>query len=356
MGMKPNLLKRTFADVYGSGYSPTNFTGPIYTSRITPSTSDVYVHDSVFSYCSSTSNGGALYCDSNVLRLLIEQSSFISCRSSSSYGGTIYFSNSGSGEYVLSRICGFNCSSSSNGCYGQFLYVTSKYRSHINESSIAHSIKETSITYSILRLWYGSILCPSLNLSSNVCYSDVLHYYPTTSDTFISYSSIVNNTADGGSGCINLNNGGYTYIINTCNILNNKQTSSSSGTIHANNNLLIKDSCILGNNKENANTVFYASSSAIITISNCTFDNNRYYGNVITSKTVVSSFINALSHISTQRCDSYFDSYGTLTVKPNAPTECPRCLISCNNKHLMIDLIRSFEFTFLLSMIPLDSA
>ena len=69
---KPNLLKSTFADVYGEGYTPTNYTGPEYTETVTPTETDVYVHDSVFLYCSSGSDGGALYCSGSVLRLLVE--------------------------------------------------------------------------------------------------------------------------------------------------------------------------------------------------------------------------------------------------------------------------------------------
>jgi hypothetical protein len=132
-----------------------------------------------------------------------------------------------------------------------------------------------------------------------------------------------------GYSCIWFEKSDASYFIDTCNILNNKQTSSSYGTIYISANLHIKDSCILGNNE--GYTVFYeATSSKQITISNCTIDNGRSYGSVTITKTVQSSFINALSHIATQSCDSYFDSYGTLSVKPNAPSKSLRVYLSCN--------------------------
>ena len=56
----------------------------------------------------------------------------------------------------------------------------------------------------------------------------------------------------------------------------------------------------------------------------------RYFGSVTVNQSIERTFINALSHIQTQMCDSYFDSYGTLTVKTIVPSRSVRCLISCN--------------------------
>jgi hypothetical protein len=199
-----------------------------------------------------------------------------------------------------------------------------------------------------LRLHYGTILCSSANLTNNECYRHPAFYcYPTASsasDTCcVSYSTIVNNIANGGYGCIWLNNGASTHFFDTCNVLNNKQTdaSNSIGTIRVNANLLIKNSCILGNNEYNK--VFSETySSGKITLSNCTIDddifsNGRYTGSLTISKSIGKSFINALSHISTRNCDSYFDSFGTLSAKPNVPSKNPLCLKSCICKHPIID-------------------
>jgi hypothetical protein len=363
--MKLNLLKKTFAGVYGQSYSPTNYTGPQYTQTLSPNANDVYVHDCVFSYCSSSSNGGALFCSSSVYRLLIEQTTFISCSTSGSYGGGIYFLSTTYGECVLSRICGFNCSAKST---SHFAYVEIKNnvnnKNHFNDSTITHTSVQTG-NYP-MRINCGSILCPSINITNNLCEAfPALYSNPTggvSSETsHISCSSIVNNTANGDWGCMALSGSTTSQRIDTCNIINNNQMTLSSLQIivHASSNLLIKDSCLLGNNK--GMKVFYTTSTGKITLSHCTNDNSAYTGSVIFSAMSEETFIHALSHIVTQKCDSNFDSYGTLTVKPIVPSPsthnlCSRYLISCNFKNPIIDPLRIMEFIFLLVFLPLDPA
>jgi predicted outer membrane repeat protein len=372
MESKLFFLKRAFADVYGPGYTNIEqYSDPKYTSRITPTSNNVYVHNCVFQDCSSSSSGGAIYCGSTVYKFLVEQTSFTSCKTSSGNGGAIYFYSTSYGECVLSKICGFDCSPTTSSS-GQFAYTYTKNdvtcKHHINDSSITRSINMNTNTYDTLYLEYGTILCPSVNLTNNVCYYYVaIRTFPTkgsgspASETcFISYSSIVNNTNNGGYGCIVLDRVGSSQSINTCNIINNKQTSSSYGTIYVYANVFIKDSCILGNN-ENYKVFSEDYSSCKITLSNCTIDDDiftrgRYYGSVTVIKPITKSFINALSHIATQRCDSYFDSYGTLSVKPNTPSKTLRCLISCNNICPMNDLLRYIQFIFLLTFLPSDPA
>jgi hypothetical protein len=250
-----------------------------------------------------------------------------------------------------------------------YIYIKNDvtYKNHVNDSSFSHTLNVKTDSYQVFRLYYGNILFPSVNLTNNVCYSfTVIHCYPTTGtgspvsiSCCISYSSIVNNTASGGYSCFEISNSDSSQCIDTCNILNNKQTSSSCGIFFVSPNLLIKDSCILGNDEKNK--VFYATSSNKITISNCTIDddiftNGRYSGTVTVIKTITKSFINALSHISTQHCDSYFDSYGTLTVKPNVPSKISRCLISYDCKCQINDLLMFIQFTFLLTFLPSDNA
>jgi hypothetical protein len=367
METKLKFQKSSFADVYGTSYSPTNYTGNKYTQTVTPTANDVYIYDCVFSFCSSSSNGGALSCGSSVYRLLIEQSSFISCRISSGYGGAIYFDSRTYGECVLNRVCGFNCSSTSSG-YTQgaysniFVKDNIANKNHVNDSSITHCMPECTNSHVTLIIHYGKVLSPSVNLTNNVCYCYSAVYYcgVTGTDTcYVSYNSIVNNTANSYN-CIWFHNSGSSNCMDSCNILNNKQDLSTYGIILTYGDLIIKDSCILGNDEKN-NVFFECTSSKKITISNCTIDGNifasgRYSGSVTIIKTNEKPFINALSHIVTQRCDSYFDSYGTLTLKPNIPSKSPRCIISCNCNHLTIDPVRSVHFIFLLTFLPSNSA
>jgi hypothetical protein len=370
MEMKFDFLKRTFADVYGNSYNPTNFTGPVYTQTLNTNDNNVYVHDCVFSYCSSSSNGGALICGSNVYRLLVEQTAFISCSTLSGAGGGIYFSNSASGECVLSRICGYNCSSTGSGPFA-YIYLKNDVnnKNYVNDSSFTRSLKKSGSPARALYIFNGNILCQSVNISNNECdsYSGI-YCRPTASsvsDTCcISHSSIVNNTANGRHGCIILGDSGTSMTIDTCNILNNIQTDYSSNEIsfYVHTYLLIKDSCVLGNNQ--GKRVFHVTTSGKVTLSNCTIDDDifsktRYSGSVTITKMIERTFINALLHISTQKCDSYFDSYGTLTAKPNVPTQrtkhpCFGYFMSYVCKKPTIDPLMIMKCIFLLTMLPSD--
>jgi hypothetical protein len=359
--------KTTFDDFYGPGNTNIKeYTGTKYTGRIATTDQNVYVHDCFFQSCSSSSDGGALNCGSTIYKLLVDQASFISCRTSSTKGGAILFESTTNGQCILSRVCGFDCSSTHTGSnsWGQFVYMTVKndvtFKNYVNDSSFTHSSNTIIDSYEALRPQYGSVLWPSVNITNNVCYYFTAFLcHPTTgtgspvSETFcISFSSFVNNTADNNNVMYHTNSAS-SHRIDTCNIIGNKQTGSS-GIIYSSANLHIKDSCIIGNE----NRVFYASSKTI-TISNCTIDDDiftsgRCYGSVTVNKTISKSFINALSHIATQRCDSYFDSYGTLTVEPKVPSRTIRCLISFNCKYQTNDLIRYMQLIFLLTFLPSD--
>jgi hypothetical protein len=358
MEMDPNLLKGSFEDVYGTGLNPTNYIRNEYSgTQLTPNTNNVYVYDCFFHDFSSSSNGASINCGSSVYKLLIEHSSFISCRISSGSGGGVYFDCSGNYECVMSKICAFGCSC---GSYGQFafisLYNSANYKNHFNDSTITHSLKDGKSQQDSIFLRSDTILFPSNNFTNNECYYTsafcCASYRSSTSETcIISYCSVVNNTANGGYNCIRLYFSSSTHLIDTCNIINNKQTTTTYGTIYAYANILIKDSCILGNDE--GKTLFYVDySSCKITVSNCTVDNNRYSGSVIFTKTAEHSFIHALSHIVTRICDSYFDSYGTLTMKPNIPSRSSRCLMSCNYKRPMIDGLMIIQLLFILILFP----
>ena len=86
--------------------------------------------------------------------------------------------------------------------------------------------------------------------------------------------------------------------------------------IYANAKVTIMDSCIIGNNNGLRN-FFVASGS--LTISNCTHDTKT---NLI-DKTIENTFINALSHIATHKCDSYLDVYWVSPLYFKAPSEIP---------------------------------
>jgi hypothetical protein len=307
------------------------------TYETTQKLSDAYVHvlDCLFRSCISTSGGGALLCTS-VQYLLIESTSFFSCKTSSSQGGAIYFSNTNSGQCVLYKVCGYDCCTTSTGSsYGQFVFIQVKdatsSKNNVNYSSTARCVTENSDSYYMLRISYGKICCPSVNISMNKCkfYSGIYCQPLGDSSSFtcsLTYSTFADNIAIGYS-CILPWWGGRNIEIKSCNVLRNTQgTLNSGGTIHTHDNVMITDSCIL----ENKATYIFnqASSSYTITISNCTVDSTSKYGRVTIQNTITKSFIHGLDHMSTLNCHSGYDAAGTLTPVAQAPSP-PKKPIHC---------------------------
>ena len=189
---------------------------------------------------------------------------FTSCKTTNTRGGGIYFSNTNNGECVIFHTCCFDCSSkrtdTSSSTLGQYAYIVTKnndasFKNEVNESTITGIKKESAYPRYALRLDYSNIICSSVNITNNECY-----YYPALYccpavktdiiTCFIIYTSIVNNSAKGGCGCIWLGSTGSTQIISTSNIINNKQDDSSTqAIIFTYGNLCINESCIIGNNE-----------------------------------------------------------------------------------------------------------
>jgi hypothetical protein len=317
------MYSRTTWDDYFTG-SPTLIQKNDYTSRQTPSGTNIYVLNCLFRSITSSSSGGALSC-SSVTYFLVESTSFFSCKASS-YGGAIHFTNTNSGQCVLHEVCGNDCCSSSSG--GHFIWTdvnnAASSKNYINYSSFAHCVNENSNSWYTLCLCSGKIFCPSINISMNKCYSRSGIYSQPYNDrnyviSSLTYSTFADNNAIQ-STCIRFCSGGAKFEIKFCNILRNTQGSlSSEGTILSDGVLTIEDSCIL----ENTATYIFSqdSSSYTITLSNCTVDSTSNNGYLTTKNTVTKSFILALNHMSTQNCHAKYDVVGVLT--PNAQTPSP---------------------------------
>jgi hypothetical protein len=313
------LAKFSWNDHF-SGSPETKLSSAQYNSRQNPSGLSVYVSNCLFYQFTSGSNGGALYCAS-ATSFLIELSSFISCKTSSQYGGAIYFDNSGA-QSVLYGVCGNDCCSTyTSGPYEQFAHTRVKNdassKNNINYSSIVRCVSESTGSSHIIRLFNGKICCPSVNISMNklqyysgiTCYAFVDTSFATC---LISYSSISDNNAfDHLTFYFNTN---AKYEMKCCNILRNTHPHRSYGIVSTWGPLMIEDSCILENN---ASYIFYVGSSSYsITLSNCTVDKTTNNQNLITKNTVTKSYILALNHMSTRNCHSEYDSAGYLTAIP----------------------------------------
>jgi hypothetical protein len=358
------LNTRTAWEDFFSVTNPTKFNSITYTSRQTPSGTSVYVSNCLFnSITYKSGNGGALY-STSVTYLLIESSSFFSCRASGS-GGAIYFTNSG-GQCVLHEVCGFDCCSTSTS-YGQFAYITVKNdvssKNYINYSSFTRCVNEIG-GYRVLDLYYGKIYCPSVNSSMNKCSgrSGIIcqPFCDSNSVTgLLSYCSFTDNNNTVYS-CVVLWTSGAKLEIKNCNIIRNIQGNLGiEGTISTNGNLKIEGSCILENI---ATYIFYqGSSSYTVTISNCTVDKFSSNRNIITQNTVTKSFILALNHMSTRNCNSNYDFIGTLTPIIIQSSACSNKQIPCSCAKFFyqprpietFSLISLFIFTFIP---PFDSS
>jgi hypothetical protein len=323
------------------------------TTRQTPSNQCVHVLNCLFQSITASSKGGAL-CSTSVTYLLVESSSFFSCKSSNQ-GGAIY-SNSNNGQSVLHTLCVNDCNGGS--VWGQqlcaFVSNTALYKNYVNYSSFTRCVNYQSESLSI---YYGKVCCPSINLSMNKLstYSGVFFctYVDTNSVTCsLSYSTIAD-TYSSSHSCFYFGTTGAKYEIKSCNILRNTQGSLSSyGTIFTYGNTMIADSCILENN---ANYIFYQASSHPITLSNCTVDSTSNNGYLTTLNTVTKSFILALNHMSTQNCHSGYDSAGYLTVIPyvSSPTKKSFCYTFRMCQGRIGDLF-SMTFVFIITFIYLD--
>ena len=326
------------------------------TTRQTPSNQCVHVLNCLFQSITASGAGGALYCVSPVTYLLVESSSFFSCKSSGR-GGAIYFSNTNNGQSVLHTLCVNDCNGGS--VWGQqvcaFVYNNALSKNYVNYSSFTRCVNYQSESLSI---YYGRVCCPSVNLSMNKLsyYSGIyLHAYVDSNSVTcsLSYSTIAD-TYSSSHSCFYFGTTGVKYEIKSCNILRNTQGSlNSEGTIFTNGITNIEDSCIL----ENTATYIFrsASSSYTITLSNCTVDSTSNNGYLTTLNTVTKSFILALNHMSTQNCHSGYDSAGYLTAIPyvSSPTKklfCYTCRI-CQGR---IGDLFSITFVFMITFIYLD--
>jgi hypothetical protein len=302
-----------------------------YGTRQTLSDTNVHVLNCLFrSITSSTSDGGALYCYNSTMNILIESTSFFTCKTSSQHGGAIYFYKTGC-QCVLHEVCGYDCCSTNTSDYtsSQFARIdvnnTITHKNYVNYSSIVRCVSENSKSHQTLRLFNGKICCLSVNLSMNKCDRYLFHCYPsndTSSVTYsFSYSSFADNNVTGYS-CIHLNMALSNHEIKSCNIIRNTQNSDSDGIIVTSGNLNIYDSCILENT---AKYIFYQGQYTYrITLSNCTVDKTTNNQNLVIQNTVTKSIIHGLNHMSTLNCNAVYDAVGTLT-----PFKSPRYLCTC---------------------------
>jgi hypothetical protein len=328
------------------------------TTRQTPSNQCVHILNCLFQSITSTSNGGAVSCGTSVTYLLVELTSFFSCKTSGSYGGAICFYNMNNGQSVLHTVCGNDCNSGTS--WGQqiciVLYNNALTKNYVNYSSFSRCLNEQR--NEVLSIYYGKVCCPSINVSMNRCNCFSGVFFESFKDSSsvtcsLSFSSIADNSAVSYT-CILIGSTREKSEIKSCNILRNTQGSLNSyGIYYIYRNLVIENSCILENTATN---IFYQSSSSYtITLSNCTVDSTSNNGYLTTRNTVTKSFILALNHMSTHNCHSKYDSAGYLTPVIQTPSSSKKQRPYCSCERLFnwcpqvnfISLSSVFIFNFI---------
>jgi hypothetical protein len=363
-----SVQTRTAWSDYFTG-TPTPLQPNEYTSRQTPSSTSVYVSNCLFKSITSGSDGGALYCSTSVASLLVESSSFFTCKTSSQTGGAVYFSNTNNGQCVFYKVCGYECfPSRSDYLCGLFchtnVYNTASSKNYVNYSSITRCITQNSNSQFTLYLGNGKNCCPSVNISMNKCgcRSGICCWPVGNSNSVItsfSYCSFADNIASSYN-CIWVYAYGSDVEFKSCNIIRNTQPlGNTEGTIFTRGNVIIENSCIL----ENIATYVLHAASYTITLSNCTVDSTSNYGSLITQNTVTKSFILALNHMSTQNCHTEYDRVGTLTpIAPLSSSSKKQIYCYTGNKLCiqvpqgnMFSLISLFAFNFIHPYSSIDS-
>ena len=287
------FIRCSWDDFYQDPVNPTQILqNSIYTneSKIASFKSSLYVYNSLFSNCYSSSYGGAIYYYYKNGVILIEYTTFDTCYASI-YGGAV-FANYNS-DFVVNCVCSFNCFTKD---YGQSIYtIHIVNKNYIYQSSICSNYVESEGSAPIT-LYNADQQCQSVNVSNYLVssFSAILYQFGSIS-SLIEYCSVISNTAKDMQ-CLMLSNlGSWNYYeVNTCNIINNTQSESTLyGIISCAKDTGIKNCCILNNSGGN---LFYTYDNATITIVNCTLPS--YYGKTGTIKTnsakPYSSFFNKL--------------------------------------------------------------
>jgi hypothetical protein len=343
--MMHRLLFEQWSDFY-SGQPTQTYGSRTSQLRIT-SSGNVYVSNALFNKITTSGDGGAIYCSSTIL-FLSESCSFINI-TASGQGGAIYLSITG--ESILSKVCGYGCSTTSVDCHFDYIGVTNDAtkRNFLSFVSVCHLIHTGSVGINV-NSKRGNIKYSSLNSSQNECgrFPGFSCEQQSGDDCcIIEYCSVTNCTSKSYS-CIRLFTS-YTKKVRFCNVLYNRHLdiSSSNGVIHSDGVVTIENSCFLGNL---ANYQATGVSGSII--SNCTIDfNSSVVSGMSITNTPKESFVVKISCFSTALCEAFFDSYGLLTVTPDSQSKTNNKIMityKCNHylwdANLFVNLIILISF------------
>jgi hypothetical protein len=140
---------------------------------------NVSISNCIFRECTSTERGGAFYLNSKnpSIWLLVEDTSFIRCTTTNTYGGAIYFTQYSYyyGKSFLNRVCAFECSArKTSSSDGQCFYIDvggdASYNNYVNDSCITNSINSATNSRYTQFVANGRIILTGENISRNECH------------------------------------------------------------------------------------------------------------------------------------------------------------------------------------------
>ena len=269
-----------------------------YTSSQTVSQGSYYVFACFFASCSASKGGGVFV--SAETKLLVEETSFSSCKATSGSGGGLFISSVSS--CLFSKVCSYQCKATSSGqfCYHS-LSQSAEYTTKLKDCAISYT-NNPDCDGSIY-IQFGLIFVSSVNSSFNkCCYYSGIRIDPLPSgnlDCSVTFSCFSNNEGKSGKICVNFYSSSSQAEMRSCNVVGNKQDGSSYGTVTATYTYLyIYDSIVI----DNVAPYSIATNHGTVNINNTIFDKIDS-GCSIQSK-AKSSFTNILLFIKTGECDA----------------------------------------------------
>ena len=245
-----------------------------FETRISLTTSkykNCHVIGCIFQNCSNTLNGGAIYYQYNGGKFLVEFSTFHSCHAYN--GGAIYTFTSC--DFISNCICSYKCNADWT---GQYVYADlgETNENRITQSSVCSSGNGIS-SFAPIYFWYGSQICKLTNISNNkleLYYSAIEYGYGSPFGLEITLCSINSNSAENTCIWLDSETTAKSYLVDKCNIINNRQEVLYRAIICVGKDTTIQNSCILGNTGPEGFSLFYNYGNAFffrtLTLINCT--------------------------------------------------------------------------------------
>ena len=268
-------------------------------SKLISNTDDLYISQCTFYDMSSTTDGGAIYSSILNAHILVESSIFQNCSTLGTCTAAIRVNG---GNCAITHVCGTFCKAKVNDGFCSVSTNENIKTNVVLDSSVCHC--ESGSAYTMVHR-DGYIQIKSLNVSHNFAgkQASALESIPnkinpkTGLGTLISYSSIVNNTANERL-CLLLSST-FDHELRNSNFLSN----SGADAIKVSSSTNIKLCAIL----DNKNTPIFIGS---ITLINCTVSKDQLKDSTPNIDNIhISSFIHALPFIETGNCINKFDNF-----------------------------------------------